>query len=137
MNKQKHKLQQARPPLSDNETSLAMARANAIASTIKTLGRQSCIIGCSYFAYKGIAALAGRTTLASIGLQVAASLHLKDKVELTIAAGSVIWALAERRLRRRKLQQDAPYIRKLEEQHDPERSSSRLTTRGTTPPEEE
>jgi hypothetical protein len=93
-----------------------------------------------YFVYKIALALAGKTTLASFATSVALSILGNDKmmksIYLIITGGSIAYGVGERRLRRRAIKRHTGRPIELEKLIDPNRTSSGLTTEGTTRPED-
>jgi hypothetical protein len=87
-----------------------------------------------YFLYLTVAVLAGKSTSANIGIKMLTSLTMTETVGYGLGTAGVVYGLRERKLRRDKTEYLQERITKLERQLDPERSSSRLTTRGTTHP---
>jgi len=90
----------------------------------------------AYLLRGAIVALAGKTTLADIGLGMKASVTLPDAISYAFGIGGVGWGFAERGLRRRHIAETSQHIANLEKRIDPDRSSSRLTRWGTTRPED-
>ena len=95
-----------------------------------------------YFSYLSIYALAGKSTQADIaidifqgfGLYIFKNSTLHEKVEYIVITGLLIWGLLERKLRRDAIERLHRRSRELEARIDPNRTSSRLTHRGTTNP---
>ena len=78
-------------------------------------------------------ALAGKTTLASVAIDIfKAEPSLAGYLIAFVVA--ILWALVERRLRRRKTKYLHRRIKRLEERLDADRSSSMLTESGDTNP---
>jgi hypothetical protein len=90
----------------------------------------------AFFAYLSIAILAGRYTFAQIGVNVLGNLKISESISYVSGLTGVLYGLKERRLRRKNIQRLSTQIQKLEKQADPNRSSSDLTERGTTRPED-
>jgi len=83
-----------------------------------------------------IVSLAGKSTLADIGVKFLANVKISDGVIYLFGLGGVGYGLAERQLRRRSVGTMSERTKQLEQQLDPKRSSSKLTKRGTTRPED-
>lgn len=90
-------------------------------------------------AKQSIEALAGESTLADIGVQldVGANLPLSTLIAWAVALIAVGYGLKQRELRRDSVERLQTRIQDLEKGRDPRRSSSGLTPRGTTRPEDE
>lgn len=124
----------------DADYKLAFKRIDAVTMIVKTVCKYACPVGCVYFAYKIVEVLAGRATVASFAMSVAISVLGNDKVFKIIASlitgGSIIYGVSERRLRRRVTQRLTLRPGQLERLIDPKRTSSGLTPKGTTRPED-
>jgi hypothetical protein len=88
------------------------------------------------FGYLGLEQLAGRITLAKIGISILGDLKLPQVLSYLFGAGGVSYGVNEARLRRKKTQEMSSHITNLEKVLDSKRTSSGLTTRGTTRPED-
>ncbi len=91
-----------------------------------------CVLG--YLAKDAIVALAGHST----SVVVQAGLKIISDVRFTasymVSAGCTTWAVAERRLRQKRVRELHVRIKELETAIDPNRSSSKLTIEGKTNP---
>lgn len=87
--------------------------------------------------YLSISALSGRQTLASIGFHLIGDLKISQALAYLFGAGGITYGYRERKLRRDKTEYLATRNAKLEQKINPSRTSSNLTTRGTTSPEDE
>ncbi|MHB1022403.1 MAG: hypothetical protein ACYC0Z_08320 [Acidobacteriaceae bacterium] len=94
-----------------------------------------------YCGYRAIAVLAGKSTLAQFGMWIIADVRLNKIVSHAITTvfglGGITYGYRERKLRHKTIDRMGNQIVKLEEKIDPGRSSSRLTRKGTTRPEDE
>jgi hypothetical protein len=90
----------------------------------------------AYFAASVLKSFAGETTFADIGVKFVGDLKVSDVVFAALAGGGVTYGYRQRKLRRDTIEAMAPQQRAREEQLDPRRSSSNLTARGTTRPED-
>jgi|SRR5271165_5603628 len=88
------------------------------------------------FMYLMTVQLAGRTTLAQIGLNIMGELKLPQLLAYGFGVGGVGYGISERRLRRKKTQEMAEHNAGLEMIIDRKRTSSGLTPKGTTKPED-
>lgn len=125
------------PP--DTQERLSFARIDAKYRTIRTLIRCASMVLIAYFVYLAIKSLAGHDTSLSLlmSLLFDAIVDVKIVVAFTMAGACAVWAVAERALRHRKVDNLHGRIRELETQIDPGRTSSGLTTKGKTNPEDQ
>lgn len=128
------------PPRTEADYRLSYKRIDAVITVIKTLCMYGWPVACAYFLYKIALVLAGKTTLASFAMSVGVAVLGNDKVMKTIyivlTGGSIAYGVGERRLRRREIKRHTERPRKLEQLIDPNRTSSGLTSEGTTRPED-
>lgn len=90
-----------------------------------------CVI--SYFGYAAIAALSGKVTLSSIGINFLSNVSVSSSLAWLLGGGGIIYGLRERKLRQRTvLRMDR--IPELETNIDPDRTSSSLGPGGMTHP---
>ena len=83
---------------------------------------------------EAVTALAGKHTVADIGLKFLANVQISEAVAYIFGAGGIGYGLLERRQRRNTIERLGTRNRDLEARIDPGRTSSGLTTRGTTSP---
>ena len=81
--------------------------------------------------------LAGKVTLADIGIGFLGSFTISNSVALLFGGGGVIYAIRERRNRIKELQKYSKRTILLEQRIDPNRTSSNLTPKGETNPLDE
>jgi hypothetical protein len=99
-------------------------------TVVRTIGWIAAI----YFGRDIVIALAGRETLVS--LYVSFLSDIKVVVSFALAGFAGLWAIVERRLRYRKVEQLHGRIKDLESAIDPNRTSSHLTPKGKTNPKD-
>ena len=109
-------------------------RWDSVATIVQSLFRYGAVVLPFYFMFKVAEVLAGKATLADIALKLIGSLSITSTVGYAVGVVGTIYGLRERKLRRDKTEYLQERIQKLEKQWDPKRSTSRLTTRGTTNP---
>jgi hypothetical protein len=90
----------------------------------------------AFWVHGDVIALAGRQTLANIGLSVFGDIRVSDAVAYIFGAAGAGYGIAERTVRRRTIARLAGENIALEQLVHPERSTSHLTKRGTTSPED-
>lgn len=95
------------------------------------------VTACFYFLYLMVDSLAGKTTAADIALKAITDVTLDRGVLYLLTGGTTVWAIRERRLRKRNTRHIAAYTKELEKRIDPNRTSSNLTETGDTHPEDE
>jgi hypothetical protein len=106
------------------------------ASVLKSLIAWAGASVIAYFAYRTVASLAGVSTTANVALQVATDLRVNTALAWLLGGGGFAYGLGQRRLRRKTIERLQDRIRTLEEATDPGRTSSGLTVRGETHPED-
>lgn len=84
-----------------------------------------------------VEALAGRTTLADFAVTLGANVSTAIAASWTVTIGFGVWVFLERKLRKRVQERLTGRARELELRMDPGRSSSELTPRGDTRPEDQ
>jgi hypothetical protein len=89
----------------------------------------------AYMGYLSIGKLAGQNTYADIAVRAIGNVKVSDGIITLLIVSGWAFGLAQRSLRRRYIERTAPVKNKLERILDAKRTSSNLTSRGTTPPE--
>jgi hypothetical protein len=89
-----------------------------------------------FFVYKSVVALAGKETLASLGMSVFGNVKVSDGILYVLTGSGLVYGLGQRSLRRRTIKRLTPRSIDLERKLDPGRTSSGLTSKGTTRPED-
>jgi hypothetical protein len=90
----------------------------------------------AYMIYLSVDALAGRKTAADFGIKVIGNVEVNRAVAWLLVALFGGTAYRERRLRQKNIERLAPSVAQKEKVRDPKRSSSNLTSRGKTRPED-
>jgi hypothetical protein len=117
---------------SDLEFQLRIFRIDRIAGVAETAIRFGSLAVIAVFAWLSIRSLAGQRTFADIGIRVITDLRLSEAFAYLFGVGGVAYGLGERHLRRNRTQHFTTRMAALEQRLDPNRSSSTLTSRGTT-----
>ena len=114
--------------VSDNALTLAKVDFGYRLSRLIVIGLFAClsILSAGY----ALRPFAGQQTVISLFFTFLAD--IKFALAVTLAGSACAWAVAERLLRRQKTEQLQGRIVDLEKSIDPERTSSELTTQGTT-----
>ena len=113
---------------------LALARIEERYRTVRTLVKAVSWVGAVYLAREIVQVLAGETTRLVFELSVLADVRFA--LTLTLAGAATTWAIVERVVRHRKVEQMSGRIKELETRLDPSRSSSGLTPKGKTNPKD-
>ena len=109
---------------------------DTIGGSLNGLIRWGGIVVCFYFLYLTVDSLAGKTTATDIALKAITDLKLDKGVLYLLTGGTTLWAIRERRLRKKNTKHIAAHIKELEGRIDPNRTSSNLTETGDTHPED-
>ena len=126
---------------------------NNITKVIRDLIKYGCLLGISYFAYSSIDSLSGATTQANINIKAEGSVNLgtgeKDIsiglpewykgtlfLALIFGVGGIAYGRIQAKLRKDVIQRYHPTMQEAERRVDNMRSSSELTERGDTRPED-
>ena len=107
-----------------------------IVSVFNNLVRWGGIVLIGRYLYLSILALAGRVTLADIGLNFLANVRVSEAVAWLLGGGGVAYGWQQRKVRKDTVERLAGRIQEKELKRDPGRTSSKLTTRGDTRPED-
>lgn len=94
------------------------------------------IVLLGYWGYLSIRVLSGQQTFAAIAIKFLADFRVGEGVAYVFGLGGIGYGIGNRKLRKDAIQRMAERIKTLESQRDPGRSSSRLTPRGETRPED-
>jgi hypothetical protein len=113
----------------DNASNVAAVLNNAI--------RWGGVVACACFGYLSIQSLAGQATSANIGLDLVADVRLSEVFAYIFGGGGVAYGIRQRKLRGDTVERLQDRVRSLERQFDPNRTSSGLTERGDTNPQDE
>ena len=90
----------------------------------------------SYCIYLSIDSLAGQDTFAKLGIQFMVNMTVSKWAAYIFGVGGMAYGWNERRLRRNTVVRLGPGRLEYEQRLDPKRSSSGLTMKGETSPEE-
>jgi len=111
--------------------------AELIASIVNNTIRWGGLCVIVYLVYRIIESLAGKTTVADIGIKFLADMKLSDVFAVLFGGGGVLYGLKQRQLARRKTEHFSRRQAQLEQRLDPQRSSSKLPPTGETRPEDQ
>jgi hypothetical protein len=124
------------PPLETIDPRTEVRRIDQRYTTLRTLIRCVAGIVLAYFMFHSVEAFAGKSTEVSMAfaLVVNALVEFKFIAAITLAGVASAWAVVERWLRHRTVKSMQDRIRSLENEIDPNRSTSGLTPTGETNP---
>lgn len=115
---------------------LEFKKIEARVTIATTAIRWGALVLIGLLAFVSIEVLAGKRTLATIAISLIGSVKLENAIYLIVFLGCVLYGLGERELRRRNIKRLTESKNKLERLLDSSRTSSGLTSRGTTRPED-
>jgi len=118
------------------DAQVRIRQIDARASVANALIRFAGLGFLGFCAWRSVAALAGQATLASIGITFLGNVYISEAAAWLLAVVSVGYGYRQRQLRRREIARFSPLIREREQAIDPKRTSSQLTERGDTKPED-
>jgi hypothetical protein len=127
-------------PMTKYEFELSRQRWDTLDKAIGSLCKWGPLCVIAYFGYLSIATLAGHSTLAEFGVRVIADLKVNNVVSHLVTAlfgvGGISYGYSERRLRHKNIERMSEQLTEYEKLIDPKRSTSGLTKRGRTRPED-
>lgn len=122
------------------EAEIKFLRSSDQAALLATITRE--LIrwsGLAFIVYQGqqiVATLAGETTTANIGINFVTDIRISEAVAWIFGGSGILYGLSRERLRRNTIAKISERNKQLEEIIDPKRTSSHLTERGETRPED-
>jgi len=105
-----------------------------IATIISNLSRYGSLVAISYMIYLTVGSLAGKVTMTDI--KIAGTLDVSDALGAIFRGSGLLYGIAQKRLRSKTIKRLKGRIQELEQQRDPNRTSSGLTPEGETRPED-
>ena len=110
--------------------------SDGIARVVSDIVRYGVAGFLGYCVYLSIDSLAGRTTDANIAVKFLSDLRVSIVFSWTVAGGSVFYGWKQKKLRQKTVERMQGRITELERKIDSRRTSSKLTQRGETRPED-
>lgn len=107
-----------------------------VGQVLSSLIRWGAIVLIARYAYLSIASLAGQNTLADIGINFLSNIKVSGALAGATGVGGLIYGERQRKLRKNTIERLQGRIRELETEIDPNRSTSNLTHRGDTRPDD-
>jgi len=126
-----------KPPLTELDYRRSFHRLETVNEIVQLAIKWGILGYLGHCAFLIVQALAGKSTFADIGIRVFGNLNVSDGIITVLAGGGWVYGLGQRQLRRRNIQRTVPAKNALERLLNPTRTSSDLTSKGTTPPENE
>ena len=127
---------QRKPSKAELDASVRLRLIDGIVSTVQGAVKWLSLLGIAGFVYLAIRSVAGQHTFADIGIKFIGDLKINQGLSYLFGVGGVGYGMRERRLRRKTIERLSRRNVELEKMIDPDRTSSHLTTRGTTNPED-
>lgn len=110
--------------------------AEGIVNILSSFIRWGSLVLIARYTYLGIEALAGKATLADVGIKFLTNIKIEVALAWCAAGGGMLYGYQQRRMRKDTVERLQNRIQELEQNIDPKRSSSKLTPRGDTRPED-
>lgn len=124
----------SKPLSTRDQERIGLAQVQERYRTIRTLIWGATWLGGIFLGRDVVASLSGETTRLIFELSILAD--VKFALTVTLAGAAATWAVFERVIRHRKVEQMQGRIKELETRLDPNRSSSGLTPKGKTNPKD-
>ncbi len=115
---------------------LKLHKINKIADIINLICVCTTIIVVFYILFLAVKELAGQNTWAKITVNFLSNIKVSKIIAWIFGGGAIIYGKNQNKLRKDTVEFFEGRIRSLEAQIDPNRSSSKLTQRGDTRPED-
>lgn len=122
----------------EGEESPSISEILAIRGTavLETALKYGAYVAMAYYAKEAIEALAGKTTLVNAVVGFLGQQSIGGIIQKTVMLVAIVWAMTERRERRRKTRYFSSRLQKLEIELDKKRTSSGILPDGTTNPKD-
>jgi hypothetical protein len=117
--------------LLDNQ--LSFKQLDSLVEVIREAIKWGSLVAIFYIIFLCVQSLAGKTTMANIGIRVLGNIKVSNGIIAVFGAGGWAYGLGQRSLRRKFIERNAGDKNRLEMLIDPSRSSSNLSKTGTTP----
>ena len=130
--------QHDRPPtVAAPDAELALHRINGLVSVFHSLIRWAGIVLIARYGFLAIESLSGQTTLADVGIAFLGDVNVSIAIAWVAAIGGIAYGWRQRKLRKDTVERLCARIAQLEKTIGNVRSSSHLTARGETRPEDQ
>ena len=107
-----------------------------VGQVLSSLIRWGAIVLIARYGYLSIASLAGQNTLADIGIDLLSNIKVSVALSWVAGAGGLAYGVRQKKVRKDTVERLQGRIKELETGIDPNRSTSNLTHRGDTRPED-
>jgi len=125
------------PPASDPaRLAYKISQSEIWANVVNNLVRWGGLLGIAFYGYKIAASLAGETTAADIGINIATDFRISEALAWLLGGGGVAYGIGQRKLRKDVIERFSERQKTLESLIDPNRTSSELDPRGDNKPED-
>lgn len=111
--------------------------AQGVASVLRELIRWGGIALVAFFTYRSVDCLAGKVTSSNILFSVLTDLKANQYFGLLFGGGGIYYGYKQKKLRKDTVERLQSRIQVFEKYIDDRRSSSKLTSKGNTRPEDE
>jgi hypothetical protein len=118
------------------EFGVKFKKLDIVNSTIQTTIKVAGFVVVAWILSASLRILAGKQTILNVAMQVVASLGLSAKISYALGITGVVYGLRQRHLRRLTIEKMSGHQRKLEQALDQKRTSSEITLKGTTRPDD-
>jgi hypothetical protein len=126
----------AKPSPEELRFRLKFRIVDMIGSIIHTIVPWGCAVLIAWFFERSVVSLAGQYTFAQIGVGFLGDFRISDSFAYIFGAGGIAYGIKRRKLYQDNIERTAQRIADYEKRLDERRSSSRLTPRGKTRPED-
>jgi len=110
--------------------------AEGIVQVFLSLIRWGAIVMIARYGYLAIDSLSGKSTLADIGVNFLSNIKVSVALAWSAGVGGIIYGVNQRKLRKDTIERLQKRIQELESNIDSNRTTSNLTPRGDTRPED-
>lgn len=119
------------------EQTIRIKKIDAVDANLRLFIRYGFLAVVAVCVYLSIAVLAGKYTFADIGVRFLGDIRIANSFGYAVGGVGAVYGRRQKKLREDTIQKLSPRIKELETALDARRSSSGLTERGRTRPEDE
>jgi hypothetical protein len=123
-------------PVDEFEFGIKFKKLDIINSAIQMAIKVGGLVGIFAIIGSTLRVMTGRETVLNIAIQIVATMKLSSKISYALGLAGVAYGLRQRRLRRSVIERMSEHQRKLEQSLDQGRTSSEITLKGTTRPDD-